>query len=346
MISEEQKNEWRREGISEKEIQDRIAKDYLEGRKLKPYPAVSTGIIHNRDIVLNCTNNCCYKCPFCPLKYKGTEEIDLKVFEKFLKDAKFRGYGGVSLTGGEPCLHSQFKKLVRLIAKNGFYFTFVSNGRFWEDYKFCLKYKPHFDACCFSLDGLKEIHNSFRGAGAFDKVMEALEFFSGKIPVIIKMEVNNRNYKEIPKMIELSRKFEGVDLEIFPVIFVNEFLLNEEQVCEIEKMIKDNKEFITGKNKIILGSMRPSDQIDCGSLLDKDIVIYPDGSVCLCCNEFGDGLPFANIKTDDILTILERKKSISRNVIRKMHSFLFDTNRQFVAKDICALCRSVRGLPI
>src|SRR6056297_3060826 len=82
-------------------------------------------------------------CPFCIWKYACNEdyktEISLERFEKYLKLGKKAGYNFISLSGGEICLHSKFKEIIKLCVKYQFKFSFVSNGKQWEEYKFILE---------------------------------------------------------------------------------------------------------------------------------------------------------------------------------------------------------------
>ena len=351
MVSEKLKDIWRKKGLGESEVYKRVLEYQKNNSKPKPFPEVNCFRKPNcLDLCLLVTNRCCYSCEFCPNKNNQHEDacdINLEDLEKFLIDARKRGYAFVALTGGEPCLHPRFKELIKLLVEYNMRFSFVSNGRFWEKYKFCLDYKKHLSSIAFSLDGDKEMHDSFRGKGAFDKVIEALTFFHDKVETSIHMEVNNRNYKEITNVIEIIKRFKGLKGAIFPILFVNKLILSDKQVFEIENMLEKNKYFINKlpNREVSFGIFRPSSKINpCEYLTRRQITINPHGEAILCCSEFGMGEGFANIREHNVFEILKRKKEICCEVVNKTFSFLFDTNENYSAKDHCSLCRIARGI--
>jgi len=347
-ITEEQRNKWRNEGKSERWIAEQTNKQIKLIQKNIDYPVFYSDC-NDYTIGLLVTTVCNYNCPFCPIKTNNNSEIDLNILDTFLKDAVNRGYKTIKLTGGECCLHSKFKELIDLIAiKHDMSFTLVTNCGLWERYKFLVenpKLKDKFNSMGVSLDGRKEIHDMFRGKGAYDKVMEALNYFSGKLPITIKTELNNQNYKEILQIVKITRKFKNVRNHFFYVETFKKFLLNNEQVKEINDTLEKNTHFLLGSNKFEIRLPTPCNFLQpCSSLQFKEIEIDSDGLVALCCDEYDQGHPrYADIKVHNVMEILRRKKDYVSRLTKEMLSFLFDCNGNYWAVNPCSLCKKLRN---
>ena len=72
---------------------------------------------------------CNLACSYCSEYDKVSDPIPAEILEKRLRKLKSLGTFGVSLTGGEPTLHSQLPDLIRKCRKLGFFRTgMISNG--------------------------------------------------------------------------------------------------------------------------------------------------------------------------------------------------------------------------
>lgn len=83
------------------------------------------------------TNHCNQNCQFCfasLLMTKGkTKEMSLERYIKLLDVLRRNGSTKVFLMGGEPTLHTNFKKVVELTVKKGFDIDLFTNGQFSDD---------------------------------------------------------------------------------------------------------------------------------------------------------------------------------------------------------------------
>ena len=103
-------------------------------------------------------------CVFCLFHDRlNTDSIRLSLLNNALKQAAQIGYDSVALTGGEPCLHPQFNRLVEVVVSNGFSFGIASNGYDYDDYIPLLEYGDGFKYITFSLESHEEaIHDRLR----------------------------------------------------------------------------------------------------------------------------------------------------------------------------------------
>lgn len=93
---------------------------YVTGESKKYYPRV---------LNIEITNKCNFFCSHCYKNAKCTNHnyLDLEFFERFVK--LFKGkISTLNLTGGEPCINPDFKKILRLLYDAGFTINLTSNA--------------------------------------------------------------------------------------------------------------------------------------------------------------------------------------------------------------------------
>ena len=85
------------------------------------------------------TNYCNESCGFCfakqLMKDGDKKEISLKEYSNLLDYFERNGSKAVYLLGGEPTLHSNFKKVIEMSHKRGFEIELFTNGIFSDDTK-------------------------------------------------------------------------------------------------------------------------------------------------------------------------------------------------------------------
>jgi MoaA/NifB/PqqE/SkfB family radical SAM enzyme len=135
---------------------------------------IAARYLHRRRLVhleLEVTRKCNYRCAYCGIGTRERRELPQHevagLLDKYRRDISF-----VFLTGGEPLLHSHFEELIDTIRRRDGVFLYVTtNGSLLADH---IKTLKKVDLVSLSLDGPREIHESHRPRGSFDRVMEAL----------------------------------------------------------------------------------------------------------------------------------------------------------------------------
>lgn len=98
-------------------------------------------------VLIELTNNCNFKCPFCYIvgkskyfKYKSFNDLK-PIFDSLIKN----GMLFCTLTGGECLLHPDFKKIYFYLKKNGVLVSILTNGSLLDKTIINLftKYKPY-----------------------------------------------------------------------------------------------------------------------------------------------------------------------------------------------------------
>lgn len=144
--------------------------------KLKP--------LYPREMLVNLTYCCNSRCTMCHIwQMKPEKEMDLVDWKKAVKDPIFKEVRGLTVSGGEPMLHSEFNEIIDLFIKKlpkikelGL----VTNGFLTEAIikkvkllaKMCVDNDVKLSVSV-SLDGVGEIHGTVRGVKDAFKKTEA-----------------------------------------------------------------------------------------------------------------------------------------------------------------------------
>ena len=170
------------------------------------------------------TDDCDQRCKHCyifseennkPILTMPYEDVKKTINNclKMCKDVNRIPY--FSITGGDPILHPDFWKILKLLNDNKIRFGILGNP-FHLNNETCKKL--HSYGCEFyqlSIDGLKETHDYFRKEGSFDTTMEKIKCLKDNgIHANIMTTVSKTNIDEIPKIIDTVVKYD-VDLFSF-----------------------------------------------------------------------------------------------------------------------------------
>ena len=284
------------------------------------------------------TNLCNMNCAFC-LRGKDKASIDLKLMKRILEEAKTLGYDTIALTGGEAFMHPKFKELIDLIVKEGFDFTIVSNAKNYEKYIPALK-TGKLKIITFSLDGKPQTHDSWRGKGSYDKVIEAIKYFSGKTFVIAAMCINKYNMNEISDVLFAAEKAGAKQLNYSSVIPTGEndpFVLSDREREECLKLVNSLKS--RTKLKIVtLSALRTLDKVEfCRALDLSSMTVNPHGKLTFCCDTTGNGAILGDLKKQKLSKLIVKGMKLSNFLKQKKHEQL-TKGKTFPGCDTCWFC--------
>jgi MoaA/NifB/PqqE/SkfB family radical SAM enzyme len=142
-------------------------------------------------VAVDITNKCNLKCSHC---YWGNEyhssELNDSDMISFMKGQRKSGKRLAILYGGEPMLRPDICRQAGLIFD---YIIVFTNGT---------KGFPDINArWVLSLDGTREVHDSIRGAGVYDRVMRSLEKNTSREP-IVHITISRKNIHNISEFVE------------------------------------------------------------------------------------------------------------------------------------------------
>jgi radical SAM protein with 4Fe4S-binding SPASM domain len=291
------------------EIAERV-ESWFNGKPQPPYKV---------DFFL--TERCNLKCLFCnfPLidKRRYKQELKKRELIKIVDFCKENGVRIIGILGGEPlCRKNILIPLMRRIKKYGIDGSMVTNGTLFDEKTISEIVKIEWDLIRFSIDGTEKIHDFLRNKkGSFKLAVKAIKKFNeikrklkkSKPTIEINFVLCNKNYKELPKVVELSSELNCNYIYVLPMIEftefskklrikdaekAKEFLLKAKDVAEklsvktnVDQIIKDFLENSGRMEEIILPPEKLEDENYVPCFLPwYSMSIDAIGNVTPCCN--------------------------------------------------------------
>ncbi|MCX5802774.1 MAG: 12,18-didecarboxysiroheme deacetylase, partial [Proteobacteria bacterium] len=167
-------------------------------------------------VVWNMTKRCNLKCVHCYAfaegeGYKG-KELSTEEGKRLIDDLTDFGVPVILFSGGEPLLRADLPELIDYAVKKGLRAVISTNGTLITEKKARIFSDFSLSYIGVSLDGIGDVNDAFRGMnGAYEKALSGIRRAKkAKIKVGLRFTINNRNYKEIPKIFDLVEK-EGIE---------------------------------------------------------------------------------------------------------------------------------------
>jgi radical SAM protein with 4Fe4S-binding SPASM domain len=154
------------------------------------------------------TLKCNLRCSHCGSSagIPRKDELTTKECYGLCEELSELGCEDVSLMGGEPFLRNDWISVGECIKDLGMNLNFVSNGTILDKYiNNIYQLKPK--VVGISIDGTKEIHESIRGKGTFEKAIKSIDLLRDKgIQTTVITTVSKLNFKDLPKLKDLFLK--------------------------------------------------------------------------------------------------------------------------------------------
>lgn len=150
------------------------------------------------------TKKCNLKCRHCYLGDLDGLQLDKASLLSIADELANSPITEVTLTGGEALMVDCLPEITNKLVKSGIKINVYTNGLLLKRYldeiaKFNLP--KRYISLFVSIDGLRDTHDSIRGAGTFDKVIDNLLFAKQKGYYITTNTVlSNQNYKDVPTL--------------------------------------------------------------------------------------------------------------------------------------------------
>ncbi len=121
------------------------------------------------------TLQCQLHCPFCYTRNESLEGPLLSHSEWGELISKLPKKTVIDITGGEPLVAPEIRKLILTLATNKKKISLMTNGLNLDDDLIKLLVTQRLYSLLVSLDGPSHVHNSIRGDKTFEKVIERLD---------------------------------------------------------------------------------------------------------------------------------------------------------------------------
>jgi len=230
-----------------------------------PFPSL-------RYLELQLTDRCNLACKHCYLGKSKTRDLSAELAESVFN--QFEELQGLRMiiSGGEPLLHPDFKKINEMLKNRSFRSILLTNGTLLEKNNIDNINVSEYQ---ISIDGLEDAHDAVRGKETFKKSMGAVEMLIKKgIDVSIATMVNRHNCNDFSKMESLFKEM-GIKEWSVDVPVEMGYARNEPQ--SILLSAKDASKYLSfGFGG---GLYKSSGKYACGAHL---CAVTPSGDVCKC----------------------------------------------------------------
>lgn len=307
-----------------------------------------------RYLFFELTDKCNLNCQHCGSACTGRNStfLEYDVINKTMADVKKRyGTDGIiiCLTGGEPLLHPAIYDVIRSAHSMGFPVGITTNGTLIDNMSARQLAQAGLDTVAVSIDGIGEIHDSFRLArGSFDRAIFGIHSLrkAGLEPQVITV-VHKNNYHQLEDLYKFLNK-EGIYswrlVNIDPIgrAAVNKkLLLDADELKGLFSFIR-NKRFDTNNSmEVIYGCSHFVTydfeneirdyyfQCGAGTIVAS---VMANGNIGACLDiERREDLIQGNIYQDDFIDIWENRFTVFRRN-RAEHS---ETCRECKFSNVC-----------
>ena len=223
------------------------------------------------------TAKCNLSCRHCYQGFvKNTFELPTNRILSLYSEGEKVGLEHIVLTGGEPLTHNDFKVIVKEAADRLLFITLLSNGTLIPSMQWVVDY---IDEAIISLDGFKETHEKIRGAGTWDKTVEAIKILVGAgIPVVVNTQITKDTMTNIDEYINFLSELGVQQLNLVPTAAFAYTL--ENYVKTVDGMSPEALRKAAKMAQFIIGVHASGTEGDCSALyyelsVNFDGVVYP-----------------------------------------------------------------------
>ncbi len=172
------------------------------------------------DLFIHVTNWCNLSCPHCYFASASPEDIPSRAIRKMIDEAGELGAKSITFSGGEPLLHPDIKSLLEHTSRN-LSIRLLTNGTLIErDWASFLSGLGDVSVQ-ISIDGpRKEIHDSIRGDGTFEKALRAIDYLQeaglGE-KINLSTTMMKQNLHDLKEIISLADKIGVPSVRFLPL---------------------------------------------------------------------------------------------------------------------------------
>ncbi len=189
---------------------------------------------------LKLTSKCSLSCIHCPWTKNQTPDISTDKWCEIISTVADCGVIQLILEGGEPTLRKDLSQIIKHGKECGVSVTIATNGM-----QPLNSFYP--DRFLISVDGMKEVHNSIRGKGAFE-ILEK-NILTTDIPKVALISLSKKNQHQVEEMLAyFEKKVDG-----FWFSFVYDYTTTNKIALGLDDRQKLSRKIIslTSKYKII-----------------------------------------------------------------------------------------------
>lgn len=269
------------------------------------FPLVAPDILQ-----VSLTYKCNLQCKMCSIKNlpEQGDELSTEQVLHIISEAKNNKIKQILFTGGEPLLRKDIFEICRYCFNHGLKSIITTNGTL-IDYEIAKNIADSkISHVHFSLDGLEESNDFFRGSGVFKKVISAIQLLDERrnkddfFSIGIAFTVMNKNVGDLFKIVQLADALHVDSINLQPLAkdntnFINrsqtDYWLEDNDIFVLEEEISRIKSFVPRRISI---NQEPRMELLSkyyrNSLIQKDWVCFGGFKTVFICYAKGEPLVY------------------------------------------------------
>lgn len=241
-----------------------------------------------KKVYIEITNKCNLSCTFCSKTKRKLKEMNLAEFEKTIKEVKKVTKYIYLHIKGEPLIHSEISKIVKICKDNELYVNLTTNGTLINKYKSLFEDEENFRQVNISLHA----YNDKEKIRNLVDTINEIRMQNKKTYFVFRywtLKEKDQNYLNIIEILKEKYNFENLGLN-----------------SKLDENLYLNKDF-----EFVWPSLDNNIYETRGNCLGlkSHIGILSDGTVVPCCLDCEGVINLGNIFSEDILQILNSDKS-------------------------------------
>lgn len=221
------------------------------------YPLITPDILQ-----VSLTYKCNLRCKMCSIINLSSIDDELNTDRVFhvIDEAKNNKIKQILFTGGEPFLRKDIFEICEYSFERGLINIITTNGTLIDEKMAETIANSKINHIHFSLDGLEEANDFFRGSGVFNKVIKAIQLLNDKreknklFSTGIACTVMNENVKDLFKILQLADSLNVDSINFQPLIKDNTNFVNR---GEAKHWLKNDDILILEKEILKIKSFEP-----------------------------------------------------------------------------------------
>ena len=178
-------------------------------RRLKPLAQLGVKRLRNQktpfQMTFSLTNRCNFRCEYCHIPLQKRAEMTTDEWKGAMDAFWTGGMSRASLIGGEPLLRPDAGELIAHLKSRGIHTAMNTNGWWIRDR---IEEVAKLDLVCLTLDGPKEVHDTQRHKGSYDKVIDAMGLLKQRgMEVVTMTVVTPKSAENMDHVLDVAAQF-------------------------------------------------------------------------------------------------------------------------------------------
>jgi Fe-coproporphyrin III synthase len=183
-------------------------------------------------VVLYLTDGCNSRCISCDIWRNPRRNMPMDLVESIAATCSELGIRWILLSGGEAMQHPNWAEIAQRFRQEGVQIMLLTNGLLLR--KQAEQVIETVDELIVSLDGgTAKTYEAIRGVDAFDLILEGIDIIrAANIPVTTRTTIQQANFREIPKIIELGLTHDITNISFLALDIANPFAFGDRNLTQ------------------------------------------------------------------------------------------------------------------